>query len=153
MDAVRVSGRFRLNPFVEWILAVAFVAAALTIASMVVRGLDGSAAAGHPAPEPPAPPTVSVPASVPERAVSVQVLPLADGKEVRVGETASAVATRLGRAAESGRQEVDGSPHGERLTRFYEYAGSQFILVFEPRERHGQPYVAGIYLLSLIPTP
>jgi hypothetical protein len=96
---------------------------------------------------------VSVPASVPERAVSVQVLPLADGKEVRVGETASAVATRLGRAAESGRQEVDGSPHGERLTRFYEYAGSQFILVFEPRERHGEPYVAGIYLLSLIPNP
>jgi hypothetical protein len=151
MDAVRVSGRFRLNPFVEWILAVAFVAAGLTVASIFVRGLEESAAAEHRAPEPSAPSTVSVPASVPERAVSVQVLPLADGKEVRVGETASAVATRLGRAAESGRQEVDGSPHGERLTRFYEYAGSQFILVFEPRERQGEPYVAGIYLLSLIP--
>ena len=44
-------------------------------------------------------------------AVSVPMLPFLDGKEIRVGETVSAVAGRLGRAAESGRQEVDrGSP-------------------------------------------
>ena len=40
-------------------------------------------------------------------------------------QTAAVVATRLGRAAESGRQEIDRGTLGERLTRFYEYAGSQ----------------------------
>ena len=64
----------------------------------------------------------------------------------RIGETASAVAARLGRAAESGRQEVDRGNLGERLTRFYEYGGSRFILVFEPFERNGEPRVIGIYL-------
>ena len=66
------------------------------------------------------------------------VLPFLDGKEIRIGETVSAVAARLGRAAESGRQEVDRGSLGERLTRFYEYAGSRFILVFEPFERNGE---------------
>ncbi len=54
--------------------------------------------------------------------------------------------TRLGRAAESGRQEVDRGSLGERLTRFYEYAGFRFILVYEPFERNGDPRVAAIYL-------
>jgi hypothetical protein len=88
----------------------------------------------------------SIPAAVPPRAVSVPVLPFLDGKEVRVGETVSTVATRLGRAAESGRQEIDRGSLGERLTRFYEYAGSRFILVFEPFERNGEARVAAIYL-------
>ena len=78
--------------------------------------------------------------------MSVPVLPFLDGKEIRIGETVSAVAARLGRAAESGRQEVDRGSLGERLTRFYEYAGSRFILVFEPFERNGEARVAAIYL-------
>jgi hypothetical protein len=86
------------------------------------------------------------PAVVPERAVSVPVLPFRDGREVRVGDTASAVAARLGRAAEEGRQYTDQGALGERLTRFYEYAGLRFILVFEPFERRGEPRVAAIYL-------
>jgi hypothetical protein len=88
----------------------------------------------------------SIPTAVPPRAVSVPVLPFADGKEIRVGETFSAVAARLGRAAESGRQEIDRGALGERLTRFYEYAGTSFIVVFEPFERNGEQRVAAIYL-------
>ena len=76
--------------------------------------------------------------SVPERALSVPVLPLVDGQELRIGDSVSAVAERLGRAAESGRQEVDRGAVGERLTRFYEYSGSRFILVFEPLEQDGE---------------
>jgi hypothetical protein len=87
-----------------------------------------------------------MPAAVPPRAVSVPVLPFLDGKEIRVGQTAATVAANLGRAAESGRQEVDRGTLGERLTRFYEYAGSKFIVVFEPFERGGEPRVAAIYL-------
>jgi hypothetical protein len=88
----------------------------------------------------------ATPNAVPAGAVSVPVLPFSDGKEIRVGDTATAVATRLGRAAESGRQEVDRGSLGERLTRFYEYAGFRFILVYEPFERNGDQRVAAIYL-------
>ena len=88
----------------------------------------------------------SVPACVPGQALSVPVLPLVDGKELRVGDSVSAVAERLGRAAESGRQEIDRGRNGERLTRFYEYSGSHFILVFEPLERYDDARVAAIYV-------
>ena len=74
------------------------------------------------------------------------VLPFADGKEIRVGDTAAAVAGRLGRAAESGREESDRGRLGPRLTRFYEYAGFRFIVVYEPFERNGEPRVGAIYL-------
>src|SRR5262249_61559584 len=113
----------------------------------------GALAAGEPRftprarPLPAARPLVaSIPPGVPARAVSLPVLPFLDGKEIRIGETVSAVASRLGRAAEIGRQDVDRGSLGERLTRFYEYSGSRFILVFEPFERNGEARVAAIYL-------
>jgi hypothetical protein len=87
-----------------------------------------------------------VPAVIPPRAVSVPVLPFSDGKEMRLGETISAIAARFGRAAERGRQQVDRGALGDRLTRFYEYAGTRFIVVFEPFERNGEARVAAIYL-------
>ena len=144
MDALRVRPRFRLAPVFEWVVAALFLVATLAVGSMILREL-------RPAPTirtvPAARPLVaSIPAAVPARAVSVPVLPFLDGKEVRIGETVSAVAARLGRSAESGRQELDRGSLGERLTRFYEYAGSRFILVFEPFERNGEARVAAIYL-------
>jgi hypothetical protein len=74
------------------------------------------------------------------------MLLLADGKEVRVGDTLPAIAARLGRQAEMGSQSVDRTPQGERLTRFYEHGGTRFVLVFEPFESGGEPTVAAIYL-------
>jgi hypothetical protein len=144
MDALRVRPRFRLAPVFEWVVAALFLVATFAVGSMILREL-------RPAPTirsvPAARPLVaSIPAAVPARAVSVPVLPFLDGKEVRIGESVSAVAARLGRAAESGRQEIDRGSLGERLTRFYEYAGSRFIIVFEPFERNGEARVAAIYL-------
>ena len=145
MSTVRVSSGFQLKPIVEWVIAAAFLLATIAVASLVVRELQGPARVS--AEVPVARPLVaSIPAAVPARAVSVPVLPFLDGKEIRVGETAAAIAARLGRAAESGRQEIDRGTLGERLTRFYEYAGSKFILVFEQFERNGEPRVAAIYL-------
>jgi hypothetical protein len=141
MDALRV----RVAPVVEWIVAAAFLAATLLVASLIIGVLLApppvlrAAAVERPV-------LTGTPAVVPERAVSVPVLPFRDGREVRVGDTASAVAARLGRAAEEGRQYTDQGALGERLTRFYEYAGLRFILVFEPFERRGEPRVAAIYL-------
>ena len=105
---------------------------------------------------PPAPPLVrrpaarpvvaSIPAAVPARAVSVPVLPFRGWEGNPRRRNGLGRRRRLGRAAESGRQEVDRGSLGERLTRFYEYAGSRFILVFEPFERNGEARVAAIYL-------
>jgi hypothetical protein len=141
MDSV---ARARFGAVVEWAIAVAFLAATFAVGSLVLRELraEPAATAAPLASSVPA----SLPASVPERAVSIQSLPLADGAQIKVGETLSVVSARLGRAAESGRQEVDRGSLGERLTRFYEYEGVRFILVFEPFERNGEPRVAAIYL-------
>ena len=145
MDAVRIPGRIRFAPVVEWMIAAGFLVATVAVGSLVVRELRGpvKVLAETPAARPL---VASMPAAVPPRAVSVPVLPFLDGKEIRVGQSAALVATTLGRAAESGRQEVDRGTLGERLTRFYEYGGSKFIVVFEPFERNGEPRVAAIYL-------
>ena len=144
MDAIRSHNGFRFGPVVEWLIAAAFLCATVAVGSLIFRELRTPVA---PRTVQPSRPLVSsIPAAIPARAVSVPVLPFVDGKEVRIGETAAVVAARLGRAAESGRQEIDRGSLGERLTRFYEYAGSRFILVFEPFERNGEPRVAAIYL-------
>ena len=57
----------------------------------------------------------------------------------------SDLADLLGRSAEIGRYEVDTAADGERLTRFYEYRGSRFVLVFTLTESHQDPTVTAIY--------
>ena len=146
MDALGLRSRLRLAPVIEWLVAAAFLIATIAVGSLIVRELRSPAVRVRVAPAAARPLVASIPAAVPPRAVSVPVLPFADGKEIRVGETFSAVAARLGRAAESGRQEVDRGALGERITRFYEYAGAHFIVVFEPFERNGEQRVAAIYL-------
>ena len=147
MDALAGSFRSRLSSAVEWMVAALFLAGTLAVGALLFRDLRlqpspaGPAAAALPV-------TASVPPSIPEGALSVPLLPLADGKELRIGDSAAAVAERLGRAAESGRQEIDRGSLGERLTRFYELAGTRFILVFEPFERGGEFRVAAIYLMA-----
>src|SRR5262245_16365221 len=136
MDGLRVRPRLRLTAVVEWLVAALFLLATVAVGTMIVGELRPIRIARN---TPPARPLVTtVPHGVPAGAVSVPLLPFLDGKEIRVGETVSAVAARLGRAAESGRQEIDRGSLGERLTRFYEYSGSRFIVVFEPFERNGE---------------
>ena len=50
----------------------------------------------------------------------------------------------LGRAAETGEERADVGPLGERVTRFYDYGGTRFALVFEPVRGH--PRVTAIYI-------
>jgi hypothetical protein len=140
-----VTVRTRFGGAVEWAIAVAFLAATVAVGSLIVREMRVTPA-GATATAMTATPPAPLPASVPERAVSIPTLPLADGADIKVGETLTMVSRRLGRAAESGRQEVDRGALGERLTRFYEHEGVRFILVFEPFERNGEPRVAAIYL-------
>jgi hypothetical protein len=118
MDALRVRSRLRLAPVLEWFVAASFLFATFAVGSMILNGLRPSAA-------------------------PARVVPTA---RTLVASTPAAVAARLGRAAESGKQEVDRGKFGDRLTRFYEYAGSRFILVFEPFELNGEARIAGIYI-------
>jgi hypothetical protein len=142
MQATRV----RVESALEWGLAAAFIVGALGVGSLVVREVRSvSAVMPVIAREAPAP-AVIPPAAVPPRAVSLPVLLLSDGNAVRVGESLSDVAATLGRQAEVGAQAVERGEFGERLTRFYEHAGSRFALVFEPLQRDAEPKVAAIYL-------
>jgi hypothetical protein len=146
MPGLRARQSIRIAPAaLEWALAAAFLACAIGVGVLIVGELRA-------APIPPRATPVarvlssSVPAGVPARAVSVPALPFQDGKQVKVGDSVSAVATTLGRAAEVGRQDVDRGSFGERLTRYYEYDGARFILVFEPFERLGEARLSAIYL-------
>jgi len=136
------SVRARLGSALEWLVAAAFLAASILVATLIVRELRTAPRAAAV----PEPPVSALPAGVPTRAISVPVLLLLDGKEVRVGDGVDRVARTLGRSAEVGTQLADRGALGERLTRFYEYNDTRFVLVFEPFERNGELRVAGIYL-------
>jgi hypothetical protein len=137
--------RLRLASALEWGVAAAFLLATLGVASLVFQDMRRSSRAAA-APVEAAAPVAEVPSAVPPGAVSVPVLPFRDGKDIRVGDTAAAVTERLGRGAENGRVEADRGRLGQRLTRFYEYAGFRFIVVYEPFERNGEPRIGAIYL-------
>ncbi|HEX2458997.1 MAG TPA: hypothetical protein VHJ58_02525, partial [Vicinamibacterales bacterium] len=139
------AARRRFESVVEWALAVTFIAALLGIGSVVVREIRTVNAvtpviAREPTQLPP------VPAGVPPRAVSVPMLLLENGNQVRIGDRAAAITSRLGRQAELRAPMIDHTPTGERLTRFYDYAGTRFSLVFEPVGTSGEMRLAAIYL-------
>ena len=141
MDATRA----RFGSLLEWILAASCIVAMLAIGSIAVREFRTVSAVtpviAHEAPSLPDPP-----AAVPSRAVSVPVLLLPNGVEVRVGDVGAQVASRLGREAEVASPSVDRTPTGERVTRFYEQSGTRFVVVLEPFAGDGQVRVAAIYL-------
>jgi hypothetical protein len=138
--------RVRLGSAIEWLVAAMFLLATLAVASLILRELRSHPAAQASEPGAAAVASTALPAGVPARAISVPVLLLLDGREVRTGDTVDRVAASLGRSAEVGRQVVDRGALGERLTRFYEHQGTRFVLVFEPFERNGVLRVAAIYL-------
>ena len=141
----------RFTSILEWAVAVAFIAALLVVGSLVVREFRTvsalttvSAAVSSNAREAVPAPVASV--GVPPRAISVPMLLLSDGNEVRVGETISAIVERLGQHAIVGKQAIERAVHGQRVTRFYDHVGTNFVLVFEPFEANAEPRVAAIYL-------
>ena len=79
-------------------------------------------------------------------AVSVPLLLLGNGREVRIGDPASEVAERLGSAVRVLSESLERSAVRERLTRFYSDVSVQFVVVFEALERNTEPRVAAIYL-------
>ena len=134
----------RSVPVFQWALAVLFLAAVVVVGTSVVRelraGTGGAASSATAAVESPPPTTV------PAGAISLPVLLFDNEKVIRVGDTATHIAALLGRSAEVGRYEIDAAADGERLTRFYQYRGRRFVLVFTLAESHTDPAVTAIYL-------
>jgi hypothetical protein len=137
--------RRRFESFLEWALAVTFMVALLGIGSVVVREIRTVNPVTPVIAREPAQ-TQVVPAGVPSRAVSVPMLLLADGNQVRIGDTVAAITSRFGRQAETRAPMSDHVSTGERLTRFYDYAGTRFSLVFEAGGTSGEMRIAAIYL-------
>lgn len=141
MDAPRP----RFRSVLEW-LAAALVTAMLVIAGSLlfreVRTIQATTTVEASTPALP-----SVPAGVPSRAVSIPLLLLPDGTAIRLGERASAIAARLGEAAQVTAEAVDrGAGPWERVTRLYSYSGMQFALVLEAPDGSAEPRITGIYL-------
>jgi hypothetical protein len=139
MDAIRA----KVGSAFEWLVAAAFLVATLGVGSLIVREMravvpraESSAAI----------PATAVPGTIPARAISVPMLLLSDGKQIRIGDTLLGVGTLLGRSAEVGTEHFDRGPRGNRLTRFYEHVGTRFILVFEPVGQPDSTRVSAIYL-------
>jgi hypothetical protein len=138
--------RQRFTSFLEWAIAAACVMAFLGVGSLVMRELRTVTSAITVSAREATPAPATPPAGLPPRVISVPMLLLSDGKEVRVGETISTIVERLGQHAVVGRQAIERAVHGQRLTRFYDHVGTQFVLVFEPFEQNAEPRVAAIYL-------
>jgi hypothetical protein len=141
MEATRV----RFGPILEWVLAALVIAAVFAAGSAGVRQIRTVQ---------PVTPVIAgeqslyydAPAGIPPRAVSVPLLLLGDGQEVKIGDRASEVAASLGSAAKIISESVERSAVGERLIRFYGNVGVQFAVVYEALERSAEPRVAAIYL-------
>jgi hypothetical protein len=85
------------------------------------------------------------PATVPSRVVSLSLLALGSGGELRIGDPASKVRTLL-RSAIPHAQTVEHTTRGDRITRAYDAGGLRFVLVLEQSGADEEPRVAGIYL-------
>jgi hypothetical protein len=141
MDATRS----RMHALVEWALAAAAMMALVAGGSLFVRHLSTvSTATPVIAGEVPASRIVA-PSVIPPGAVSLPLLLLADGRQIRLGETLSAVRTRLGKVIEAAAPSIERVPNGERVTRSFEYEGTRFQLVFEPLDSAAEPRLAAIY--------
>jgi hypothetical protein len=140
MEATRV----RFGSILEWLLAAAFVAGAASLVSIVFSEIRNvrpviPVIAGEA-------PVNDIPVGVPPRSVSLPMLLLENGLEVRLGDRASDVAARLGDASRVISESLDRSEVRERVTRFYDHLGTQFVLVFEDVERNAEWKVSAIYI-------
>jgi hypothetical protein len=140
MDGTRAP----VSSLFEWLAALACILAVMAIGSVLMRDI-GTVTAVAPViaheealPDPPA--------TVPPRSVSVPVLLLADGSELRVGDPASTASMHLGAAAEVAPPAIDRTTFGERVTRFYAQNGQRFVVVLQPLSGDRDVRVAAIYL-------
>jgi hypothetical protein len=140
MDATRA----RVSSLFEWLVALACILGVVAIGSVLMRNISNVTAVApviaheESLPDPPA--------TVPPRSVSVPVVVLADGSELRVGDAAAAALAHLGADSEVAPRTIDRTTLGERVTRFYAQNGQRFAVVLQPLATDGEVRIAAIYL-------
>ena len=139
--------RVRIGGIVEWALAAGIILALVAAGSFLAReyrSVAGVLPINVRASSATAPLTAP-PAVIPAGAVSLPILLLSDGRDVRIGETLTEITARIPRSSEVAPPAVEKAPNGERVTRTYDINGVRFRLVFEPFEKHVEPRLAAIY--------
>ena len=86
------------------------------------------------------------PASVPAKAVSVPLVVLSTGSELRVGEMESVAVGKLKPAWRVGGDVLERAAAGNRITRTYDDNGHRFILVLEPPAGGAERRISALYL-------
>jgi hypothetical protein len=134
--------RVRLTSAGDWLTAVLFFAGTVLLALLIVRELRGAPRAFPSRTEP----ATTAGETVPSDAVSIPTLMVDAVHEIRVGDRAIDALAHLGSGVTLVKRSSERGPLGSRDVRFYELAGTTFILVLEPFERHGEVRLAAIYL-------
>jgi hypothetical protein len=140
MDAPRTTRR----AVAEWVAAAVILVGLLALVSTVLREARAVSPVTPLSAREVAAPTPT--ASVPEGAVSVPLLILPGGVEIRVGDADKEVRPHLGGAVEVSPVAIERGGRGERQTRIFETGGVRFALVIEPFEQETEPRVAAIYV-------
>jgi hypothetical protein len=137
--------RARISSLIEWLAALACVIGVAGIAAVIWGNLKAVSAVS---------PVIAheetiaePPAVIPPRSVSVPVLPLADGTQLHVGDTAAELSNLLRQDAAVAPPAIDRTTSGPRVTRFYAEAGLRFAVVLAPAD-DGQLRITAIYLPS-----
>lgn len=141
--------RARLSSLLEWAIASVCILAMAGLGSLVFEQLRTASPAIAPvlAGSTELPPSADeVPASVPPKAVSVPLMLLSNGAELRLGELESAIARKVGSAWQMGDDTLERIAAGNRVSRRYDDGVRRFLLVFEPRKEQPEMRLAAIYL-------
>jgi hypothetical protein len=136
--------RARVSSLFEWLVALACILAVVAIGSVLMHDISNVTAIAPVIAREEVPP--DPPATVPPRSVSVPVIVLADGSEIRVGNTAADVLAHIGADSEVAPPTIDRTALGQRVTRFYAQNGQRFAVVLQPLAADGEVRVAAIYL-------
>ena len=141
MDATRA----RFGSLLEWLIAAACILGVLAAGSVLVREFR-SVAAVTPViahedtiPDPPA--------AVPPGAVSVPVVLIAGGAQLRVGDTAADLASRIGHDHEVGAPAIERGAAGERVTRIFQVDGRRIVVVLAPQAGDEQARIAALFTI------
>jgi hypothetical protein len=141
--------RARFGSLLEWVVAAACALAMLVVGSWALREL-------RQAPVPIVPvsaeglsdPASAVlpPAAVPPRAVSVPLLLLSSGSELRVGELESTAAGKLRPGWRIENDSLERARDGTRITRAYDDGARRFLLVLDPPSEGTERRLTAIYV-------
>jgi hypothetical protein len=141
--------RARFGSLLEWAVAALCAFALLIVGSWMLKEL-------HRAPTPIVPvaaegfdaavTTVLPPAAVPSRVVSVPIVLLSSGLELRVGESESSAAGKLNASWRAGDDMLERAAGGTRITRAYDDGARKFQIVLDPAADGVERRVSAIYV-------